>query len=155
MRQSKIDQSQIANHRSQIDILNLIPQQPPFVMVDKLLYCDPQTTKTALTVREENIFFNNGVLAEAGLIENIAQTCAARAGNIGNETGDSSVKIGFIGMIRNLEIARLPKAGETLVTQVNLIEEVFLISLVNATVSIGDEMITSCEMKISITDKEI
>ena len=134
----------------EIDILKLIPQQPPFVMVDKLLHCDPQTTQTALTVREENIFCDNGILAEAGLIENIAQTCAARVGNIGNEQGDNGVKIGFIGMIRNLEIARLPKAGETLVTQVNLIEEVFNISLVNATVSIGDEIITSCEMKISM-----
>jgi predicted hotdog family 3-hydroxylacyl-ACP dehydratase len=124
-------------------------------MVDKLLYCDAKTTKTALTVREENIFFNNGVLAETGLIENIAQTCAARMGNIDSKAGNSSVKIGFIGTIRNLEIARLPKAGETLITQVNLMEEVFQISLVNATVSVGDEIITSCEMKISITDKEI
>ena len=138
-----------------IDILKLIPQQPPFVMVDKLLYCDSKTTKTALTVREENIFFDNGVLAEAGLIENIAQTCAARMGNLNNEAGDNGVKIGFIGVIRNLEIARLPKAGETLITQVDLIEEVFQISLVNATVSIDNEIVTSCEMKISITDKEI
>lgn len=138
-----------------IDILKLIPQKPPFVMVDKLLYCNPQTTKTALTVREENIFFDNGVLAEAGLIENIAQTCAARVGNINNEAGDGGVKIGFIGVIRNLEIVRLPKAGETLVTQVNLMEEVFQISLVNAAVSIGDEIIASGEMKISMTEKEV
>ena len=138
-----------------IDILKLIPQQPPFVMVDKLLYCDPKTTKTALTVREDNIFFDNEVLTEAGLIENIAQTCAVRMGNLNNEVGDNGVKIGFIGVIRNLEIARLPKAGETLVTQVDLIEEVFQISLVNATTSVGDEIITSCEMKISITDKEV
>lgn len=124
-------------------------------MVDRLLYCDSKTTKTALTVREENIFLDNGLLAEAGLIENIAQTCAARAGNISNETGGNSVKIGFIGVIRNLEIVRLPKQGETLVTQVDLIDEVFQISLVNATVSIEDEIITSCEMKISMTDKEI
>ena len=138
-----------------IDILKLIPQQPPFVMVDKLLYCDPKITKTTLTVREDNIFFDKGVLTEAGLIENIAQTCAARTGNIGKEKGDNGVKIGFIGTIRNLEIIRLPKVGETLVTQVNIIEEVFQISLASATVSVGDEIITSCEMKISMTDKEI
>ncbi|MDR0295458.1 MAG: pseudouridylate synthase [Prevotellaceae bacterium] len=142
-------------NQPEIDILTLIPQQPPFVMVDKLLSCDYKTTKTALTVRKENIFFDKGVLAEAGLIENIAQTCATRVGEISNQMSNNSVKIGFIGMIRNLEIARLPKAGETLVTQVDLIEEIFQMSLVNATVSIEDEIITSCEMKISITDKEI
>ena len=138
-----------------IDILKLIPQQPPFVMVDKMLYTEHAITKTALTVREENIFVDNGILTEAGLIENIAQTCAARVGNYNYEMGSSSVKIGFIGMIRNLEIIRLPKVGETLVTQVNLMEEVFQVSLVNATVSIENEIITSCEMKISITDKAI
>jgi len=137
---------------SEIDIIKLIPQKPPFVMVDKLLYCDPKTTKTSLSVREDNIFFNNGFLAEAGLIENIAQTCAARVGNENNNLGNNGVKIGFIGMIRNLEIIRLPKAGETLVTQVNLVEEVFQVSLVNATVCVGDEVITSCEMKISMTN---
>lgn len=124
-------------------------------MVDKLLYCDSQTTKTAFTVREENIFLDNGLLAEAGLIENIAQTCAARVGSSHNETGNNSVKIGFIGMIRNLEIKRLPKVGETMVTQVHLMEEVFQISLVNATVSIKNEIIATGEMKISLTDKEI
>jgi len=139
----------------EVDIIKIIPQKPPFVMVDKLLYCDHQTTKTALTVRDENIFCENGLLAEAGLIENIAQTCAARMGNLNSESGNNSVKIGFIGVIRNMEFIRLPKVGETLVTQVDLMEEVFQLSLVNATVKIGDEVITSCEMKISISDKEV
>jgi len=140
---------------SEIDILKLIPQQPPFVMVDKLLFCTRQITKTTLTVQNENIFVDNGVLAEAGLIENIAQTCAARVGDIDNKQGNNSVKIGFIGVIRNMEINRLPKVGETLVTQVDLMDEFFQISLVNATVSIEDEIIATCEMKISITDKEV
>jgi len=136
----------------------LLPQKPPFVMVDTLLYCDPKTIKTALTVLQDNIFVEAGVLAEAGLMENIAQTCAARAGsldNIDSETGSHRVKIGFIGMIRNLEILRLPKVGDTVLTQVDWMEEVFQISLVNATVKIEDEVIATCEMKISVTDKEI
>ena len=142
-------------NQPEINILQLIPQKPPFVMVDKLLFCTQQTTITALTVREDNIFVDDGVLAEAGLIENIAQTCASRVGDINNKMGSNSVKIGFIGVIRNLEIVRLPKVGETLTTQVDLIDEVFQISLVKAVVSIDGELITSCEMKISITDKEV
>jgi len=124
-------------------------------MVDKLLYCDSKRTKTAFTVRADSIFLDNGVLAEAGLIENVAQTCAARVGNIGQEGAARSVKIGFIGLIRNFEIGRLPELGETLVTEVNLIEEIFQISLVHATVTIGDEVIASCEMKTSLIDKEV
>jgi len=150
-----------------IDIQELLPQRPPFVMVDRLLFCDRQTTRTALTVREDNIFFDRGVLAEwaspgevpddgalseAGLLENIAQTCAARMGFINKYVCNDTVKIGFIGAIRQGRIARLPRAGETLVTQIDTIEEVFQMTLVDAKVCVGSEVIASCEMKISITD---
>jgi predicted hotdog family 3-hydroxylacyl-ACP dehydratase len=137
-----------------LSILDLLPQRPPFVMVDKLLHCDHEITKTAFTVREDNIFLHNGALSEAGLIENIAQSCAARAGNFSKNEGNGSVKIGFIGAIRNLEIVRLPKTDETMVTQINLVEEVFNMTLVNATVKIENEIIASGEMKISLTDKD-
>ncbi|MDR2814115.1 MAG: pseudouridylate synthase, partial [Prevotellaceae bacterium] len=61
-----------------VSILELLPQRPPFVMVDTLLYCDREVTVTSLLVRDGNIFCDNGRLTEAGVIENIAQTCAAR-----------------------------------------------------------------------------
>jgi len=151
-----VDKNKKKMNFEEINILDIIPQRPPFVMVDKLLHCDPQITKTSLIVQEDNIFCENGVLAEAGLIENIAQTCAARAGNSGSGIGENGgVKIGFIGAIRNLEIARLPKIGETLITQVDTVQEVFNTTLVNATVSVGDEIIATGEMKISMTDKEV
>ena len=124
-------------------------------MVDKLLYSDRETTKTALTVREDNIFCDNGILSESGLIENIAQTSAVWKSDIGSNEENTSVKIGFIGAIRNLEIARLPKTDETIVTQVDLLEEVFQMTLVHATVSVENEVVASCEMKIAITDKEV
>ena len=62
------------------DILDLIPQRPPMVMVDRLLHCDPVVTETEFTVREENILVENGRMSACGLVENIAQTCAARMG---------------------------------------------------------------------------
>ncbi|MDR2805241.1 MAG: pseudouridylate synthase [Dysgonamonadaceae bacterium] len=135
-----------------IDIQELLPQRPPFVMVDKLLYCDPQTTRTAFTVKEDNLFCDNGVLSEAGIAENIAQTCAARIGYINKCVYRNAIKIGFIGAIRNQEFLRLPLINETLVTQIKTIQEVFQTTLVDATVHVGNELITSCEMKIAITD---
>jgi predicted hotdog family 3-hydroxylacyl-ACP dehydratase len=138
----------------EIDILNLLPQRPPFVMIDTLLYCDIKTTRTSLSVEEENIFCEKGLLTESGLIENIAQTCAARMGYINKYIYNDTVKLGFIGAIRNLKILRLPKIGEQLITQINTMEEVFQMTLVNASVMIGDETIAACEMKISITNIE-
>ena len=63
-----------------INVLHLLPQRPPFIMVDKLTYCDPKHAKTVFLVRADNIFCHDGVMEEAGLVENIAQTCAARTG---------------------------------------------------------------------------
>jgi predicted hotdog family 3-hydroxylacyl-ACP dehydratase len=135
-----------------IDMQEILPQRPPFIMVDKLLYCDLKTTRTALLVKKDNIFCDNGVLSEAGIAENIAQTCAARIGYINKYVYNSAIKIGYIGAIRNQEFLRLPRTGETLVTQIETMQEIFQTTLVNASVRVGNELITSCEMKIAITD---
>ena len=136
----------------QINILDLIPQQPPFVMVDKLLYSDHETTTTVLTVREDNIFVENNELTESGVMENIAQTCAARMGYINKHIHSEKVKIGFIGAIRNLVIEELPKIEDELKTTIDVVSEVFTITLVNAKVEVGEKIIATCEMKISLTD---
>jgi len=135
-----------------IDTLELLPQHPPFVMIDKLLHCDFDVTRTSLLVNEENIFCDNGRFSESGLTENIAQTCAARIGYINVYVDKKMIQLGFIGAIRNLEIFRLPKVGELLETKIVTMEEVFKMTLVNATITIGEEIIASCEMKISTTD---
>ena len=144
----------------EINISELLPQQPPFIMVDKLLHSDSRTTKTALTVREDNIFYKNGVLSESGLIENIAQTCAARMGYINrcsmSEKSEESqrVKVGVVGAIKNLVIEELPVLGETLTTTVEVTSELFSVMLVNAKIEIGEKTLASCEMKIAMTDME-
>jgi len=134
-----------------INILDLLPQQPPFVMVDKLIHYDNITTITKLNVRNNNIFLKDGTLSETGLIENIAQTCAARMGYISKYIDKSSVKIGVIGSIKNLVINELPKLNENLKTTIEVLSEVFSITLVHAKIEVEEKLIASGEMKISIT----
>ena len=135
-----------------IDILKLLPQQPPFIMVDNLLYFDQLTTITCLTVSQNNIFVDNGMFTSSGLIENIAQTCAVRMGYINQFIYKENVKLGFIGSIRNLEIYRNPIVGETLTTTIKIVEEVFQMTLVQAEIRINDETIVTAEMKIALSD---
>ena len=137
-----------------IDILSLIPQRRPFVMIDRLLSFDKIESSTDFVIREDNIFCKDGLFLETGIMENIAQTCAARIGNI-NINNNESVKIGVIGSIKDLVITKLPKVGATLITKVKVLSEVFAITLVEAEVYDNDELIAKCEMKISLTDKEI
>ena len=135
-----------------INILELLPQRPPFVMVDKLIYYDDITTETTLTLRHDNFFLENETLSESGVIENIAQTCAARMGYINKYILKNPVKIGFIGSIKNMLIEELPKVGDVLKTTIEVINEVFAVTLVNAKVEVADKLIAAGEMKISITD---
>lgn len=137
-----------------IDILTLIPQRRPFVMIDRLLSFDEIESSTDFVIKEDNIFCKDGLFLETGIMENIAQTCAARIGYI-NINNNESVKIGVIGSIKDLIITKLPKVGTTLVTKVKVLSEVFAITLVEAEVYDNDEPIAKCEMKISLTDKEI
>lgn len=137
-----------------IDILTLIPQRRPFVMVDRLLSFDETESSTDFVVREDNIFCKDGLFLETGIMENIAQTCAARIGYI-NINNNESVKIGVIGSIKDLIITKLPKVGSRLLTKVKVLSEVFAITLVEAEVFDNDELVARCEMKISLTDKEI
>ena len=135
------------------DILDLLPQRRPFVMVDSLLYCDLTVTRTQLEVRADNIFNDGGHLSTAGICENIAQTCASRIGYLSIASGQP-VRLGFIGAITNLQVYRTPVTGETLVTEINVLQEVFNITLVHAVVKCGDETIAETDLKIALGDDE-
>lgn len=137
----------------EIDIHELLPQQEPFVMVGQLLHFDMEHTVTSLTISEVNIFTEEGAFTEAGIIENIAQTCASRIGYINKYILKKSIQIGFIGAVRKLKIHRLPKVGETVITSIQTLEEVFGMTLVAATSKIGDEVIAEGEMKIAVSEK--
>jgi len=127
----------------------LIPQRPPFVMIDKLFSFDNTFTVTQLEVRADNIFCKDGRLSAEGLMENIAQTCAARTGYI-NLISKKAVKIGVIGAVSNFEIVRTPKVGERIFTTIEVLEELFQITLVKAVVKCGDETIVQANMKVAL-----
>jgi predicted hotdog family 3-hydroxylacyl-ACP dehydratase len=133
------------------DILSIIPQRMPFVMVSKLLHADEQSACTELLITSDNIFVRNGMFIEAGIIENMAQTCAAGMGYINANTTQDEVRIGFLSAIRNLIIKRLPKVGETLHTCVSIVEHFVGMMLIKTEVKINDETIAEGEMKIFIT----
>ena len=95
------------------DILAFIPQRPPFVMVDELLFVGGSTAITKFKITPDNIFMAGGQLTEPALVENIAQTAAARIGYICNEKKEP-VPVGFIGAVQNLQIMALPGVGDEL-----------------------------------------
>lgn len=135
-----------------IDILKLLPQRPPFVMVDRLTHCDPVVTTTEFEVRADNIFNDAGYLSAAGVCENIAQTCAARMGYMSYASGQP-VRLGFIGAVNNFCVMRAPATGETLITTIEVKQEVFNITLVHATVRCAGEIVAESDLKIALGDE--
>ncbi len=137
-----------------VDIHSLLPQQEPFVMVDFLTGFDGRETVTETLVRKDNVFVENGRFTPAGLVENIAQTCAARIGYVNKYIMKKGIEIGFIGAIRNMSISATPAVGDTIVTRMEVTEEVFGVILARAEVTCGGRSLATTEMKIAMAKKE-
>ena len=135
-----------------IDILSLLPQRPPFVMVDTLLHVDEAGITTALHVGADNLFAEDGHLTEPGIIENMAQTGAARMGYINLYVNHGKVVLGFIGEVKRLAIHRLPRVGECVETTVEVRSEVLSTLLVQATMRAGGEVVAEGSMKICMAE---
>lgn len=132
-----------------INVHDLLPQQEPFVMIDKLTGFSERSTSTRFMIRPENIFVEQGEMNACALAENIAQTCSARLGFVNKYLLKRGIQIGFIGAIRDMSISRCPKVGETLTTTINVLQDVMGVTLVDATVSSKDEILASAQMKIA------
>jgi len=122
------------------DIEKYIPQRPPFVFIDAVEHVDAQQARTSFTVTDACPLATDGILPLAGLMENAAQTCAARAGNT----------IGYIGAVKQMEVTRFPRIGETLTTEAHVVQEVLNICLMDVTARVGDEQIATTTLKIAI-----
>jgi predicted hotdog family 3-hydroxylacyl-ACP dehydratase len=135
------------NPAEHIDILELIPQRPPFVMVSRLISAEGPSATSCLDIREDNIFVDNGKFQESGLIENIAQTAAAMNGYQAMASG-KPVRIGYLGGIKNLRIFALPDVGRQLRTTVTEENNVMNASIIRGRILEGSRLIAECEMKI-------
>jgi predicted hotdog family 3-hydroxylacyl-ACP dehydratase len=129
------------------DITSLIPQKHPFVMVNALLQCDENSTQSTFLISAGNVFVKNGVLEEGGLMENIAQTAALRAGYTALVAGQT-VNSGYIASVTAFEILALPNIGDELTTEVYINDRIGNMTVLMGKIWLGGAQIASCEMKV-------
>lgn len=134
-----------------LPVQEFIPQREPFVMVDKLIYADENTSRTTLLIREENIFAAEGFFSAAGMVEAMAQTAAAGTGYL-YKMRNEPVPLGYIGAIQQLEIFDRPRVNQEIELEINLQSRVLQVSLVSGTVKMNDKLIAKCELKIFISN---
>lgn len=135
-----------------IEIHELLPQQEPFVMIGTLVHFDQTLTVTEYLVKADNIFIENHRLSASGLMENIAQTCAARIGYVNKYILRKGIQLGFIGAVRNFEVFDLPKVGDTIITRVDVKEEIFGMTLATASIECQGKTLVTTEMKIAVKE---
>ena len=133
-----------------IDVHDLLPQQEPFVMIGSLVHLDKILTVTETEVQADNIFVDQNQFSVSGLMENIAQTCAARIGYINKYILKKGIQLGFIGAVRNFEVISLPEVGDVITTRVEVKEEVFGMTLAEAVIMCGDKVLVTSDMKIAV-----
>ena len=142
-----------------VDIQNYLPHRAPMLMVDLILEIDANFVETIFLIKEDNIFVDNGIFTEAGLIENTAQTCSSIVGKKyffeedGTENENVNV-IGFISAIKNLKIHSLPKVNDTITTRANLVSKFvgddYTLCTMSCESLLEDKTLLECEINLFI-----
>lgn len=137
-----------------IDIHTVLPQQDPFVMVRKLVHFEMDSSTTETPIREDNLFVENGCFGPCGMMENIAQTCAARIGFYNKYILEKDVQIGYIGAIRDYKVLGKAPVGSVITTKVDVLEEVFGMTLAEATVQCDGQTLATGQVKLAVKNVE-
>ncbi len=142
-----------------VDIQNYLPHRAPLLMVDLILDIDANFVETIFLIKEDNIFVQDNVFIEAGLIENTAQTCSSIVGKKyffeedGTENENVNV-IGFISALKNVKIHSLPKVGDTIITKADLVSKFagddYTLCTMSCQSSVEDQILLECEINLFI-----
>lgn len=107
-----------------INIHHFLPHREPMLMADYILELTKEKVVTSFEIKEDNIFVHNDEFVEAGLIENLAQTCSSILGQSFFENPEADTKvIGFITNIKKIELFALPKTGDKIISKASLISQ--------------------------------
>ena len=132
-------------------ITDYIPHRPPFVMVDNLVSATRERFESDFTVANDNVLVQHGFFQETGLIEHIAQTCAASFGYLERAEGGPP-KIGFIGAVSKVLVTELPPVGATVRTVVTPLHQLGNIYLVKGESFLDGRILLGCELKIVVSE---
>ena len=127
-------------------VAQLLPQKLPFVMVDRLYDYTENSLISGFKILADNIFLDNEKLAEAGLVEHMAQSVALHTGYqffVKQEPAPT----GYIGSIKEIEIKALPSLNDEIRSTINILHEFAGITLVDISTTLNDVEIARGQMK--------
>ncbi|WDF68498.1 hypothetical protein PQ465_19655 [Sphingobacterium oryzagri] len=115
---------QTLNTDIRIQIEQFLPHRAPMLMVDSILDISHEHVLCSFVIQSNNIFVEDNLLQEAGLMENMAQTCSSIVGQTFydvdyNPLSDKRI-IGFISGIKQMSVFKLPQVGQKILTEASL-----------------------------------
>lgn len=144
-----------------IDIKNYLPHRKPMLMVDMILEMDDDKVETIFEIKKDNVFIQDNIFVEAGLIENAAQTCSSIVAkgyfvDENNEDREDVDVIGFISALKTLKIYSLPKVGAIITTKATLatkfITETYTLCTMNCQTFNKEDLLLEGEINLFIQE---
>lgn len=141
------------------EVSSFIPQKDPFVLIDSLIDHDASFSVSGFTIPEVHVLIEDACLSEAGLLENIAQTCAIHSGyqfkkrmENASDAEKKNPPVGFIGSVSRAQIYKRPAVGVSLNTRVDFMNQVMNASVIKGRVFEGEELLAEAEMMIFLQE---
>jgi predicted hotdog family 3-hydroxylacyl-ACP dehydratase len=133
-------------------VANFLPQQAPFIMVDALIETTEYKAISQFLIKHDNVLSNDGIFQESGLIENIAQTIALKAGYEA-VLRNQKPQVGFIVQIKDLEIFDYPKVGDFITTEIEITMNLPQMLVIKGESFIGSKPLITCEMRVFLDNQ--
>ena len=127
-------------------LLLLIPQRYPMVMVSTLDHYDEKSLVSSFYVDNHNLFVDVDTLVESGLLEHMAQSVALHTGYSYLLKGEKA-PMGYIGSMQQVEIHSLPKVEQTIFTRITILQEFMGVTLVEIETRLENRVIARGRMK--------
>lgn len=130
------------------DILDLIPQRPPFLFVDKVVERSENSIKTTLKVTGEEDFFKGhfpgnpimpGVLLQEALFQSGAALMAGRAGG----------GLGVVTRVQNAKFKNMVRPGDELEMEVQLTESISNAHYMKGTTKVDGKTVLIIEFAVA------
>ncbi len=145
---------------SKLDISKFLPHRSPFLMVDKVLSIGEKHVSTSFQIKENNVFVENNLFNEIGLVECAAQTCSSIVGKSYFEDDDleglGTKLIGFISTIKSVQLYACAKVGATIKADARLVSrfdaDEYTICTLNCKITDDTKELLSCEMNLFIRE---
>lgn len=148
---------------SYIPIHHFLPHRVPMLMVDWIVELTSQEVKTIFEIKDDNVFIENDLFSEVGLIENAAQTCSSIVGQTFFVDDNQNIKegvevVGFISGIKKAKVYNLPKVGATISTMAILhsrfdADNYSICTIFSKTYN-AEELIFEAEINLFIQEKQ-